>query len=69
MRRRRGCLSSETERLARPLVVQVTGSNSISVAEHEMLLLLALVRNFVPAHAIAAGGLDGWNIADAVQVS
>jgi formate dehydrogenase len=48
-------------------VYEVTGSNSISVAEHEVLTLLALVRNFVPSHQIAASG--GWNIADCVQRS
>lgn len=45
-------------------VVEVSGSNSISVAEHQDMLLLALVRNFVPCHEIASNG--GWDIADCV---
>jgi lactate dehydrogenase-like 2-hydroxyacid dehydrogenase len=38
----------------------VTGSNSIGVAEQEVLTLLALVRNFVPSHnyAISGGCVD-----------
>ena len=49
-----------------PHINQVTGSNSISVAEHEVLTLLALVRNFAPSHHIATTG--GWDIADCVSV-
>lgn len=48
-------------------VLEVTGSNSVSVAEHEVMALLALVRNFIPAHDIARSG--GWNIADCVARS
>ncbi|GAA4846836.1 hypothetical protein GCM10025787_31310 [Saccharopolyspora rosea] len=36
--------------------------NSISVAEHAVMQILALVRNFLPAHNRVAAG--GWNIAD-----
>lgn len=43
-------------------VAEVTYSNSISVAEHAVMQILALVRNFVPSHRWAAEG--GWNIAD-----
>src|ERR1700753_600732 len=46
-------------------VAEVTYSNSISVAEHAVMQILALVRNFVPSHQWAAEG--GWNIADCVQ--
>src|ERR1700752_1968323 len=42
-----------------------TYSNSISVAEHAVMQILALVRNFVPSHRWAAEG--GWNIADCVE--
>ncbi|OAT70124.1 formate dehydrogenase [Mycobacteroides immunogenum] len=45
-------------------VAEETYSNSISVAEHTVMQILALVRNFVPAHRWAATG--GWNIADCV---
>jgi formate dehydrogenase len=42
-------------------VAEVTGSNVVSVAEHVVLLVLALVRNFVPAYLEVVGG--GWDIA------
>src|SRR5581483_4118635 len=45
-------------------VAEVTFSNSISVAEHAVMQILALVRNFVPSHRFATDG--GWNIADCV---
>ncbi|AEI79890.1 formate dehydrogenase Fdh [Cupriavidus necator N-1] len=48
-------------------VAEVTGSNSISVAEHVILTMLALVRNYLPSHEIALRG--GWNIADCVSRS
>lgn len=48
-------------------VTEVTGSNSISVAEHVVMMVLSLVRNYLPSHEIAAKG--GWNIADAVSRS
>ena len=48
-------------------VAEVTGSNSISVAEHVVMTTLALVRNYLPSHAIAQQG--GWNIADCVSRS
>jgi formate dehydrogenase len=43
-------------------VAEITYSNSISVAEHAVMQILALVRNFIPSHQWAADG--GWNIAD-----
>ena len=46
-------------------VAEVTFSNSISVAEHTVMQILALVRNFVPSHRYATEG--GWNIADCVE--
>ena len=42
-------------------VAEVTGSNVVSVAEHNVLQILALVRNFVPAHTEARDG--GWDVA------
>lgn len=48
-------------------VAEVTGSNSISVAEHVVMMVLALVRNYLPSHQVAADG--GWNIADCVSRS
>lgn len=44
-------------------LAEVTGSNVVSVAEHNVLQILALVRNFVPAHQQV---LDGrWDVAEA----
>lgn len=48
-------------------VAEVTGSNSISVAEHVVMMVLSLVRNYLPSHRIAVEG--GWNIADCVSRS
>ncbi len=48
-------------------VAEVTFCNSISVAEHVVMMILGLVRNYIPAHDIARKG--GWNIADAVTQS
>ncbi len=48
-------------------VAEVTYSNSISVSEHVVMMILGLVRNYIPSHQIV---LDrGWNIADAVSRS
>ena len=49
-------------------VAEVTYSNSISVAEHAMMLILDLVRNFVPSHEWVTTK-RGWNIADSVSRS
>lgn len=43
-------------------VAEVTYSNSISVSEHVVMLILSLVRNYLPAHEWVLKG--GWNIAD-----
>src|SRR3984893_2328105 len=48
-------------------VAEVTGSNSISVAEHVVMMVLSLVRNYLPSHDVAVDG--GWNIADCVARS
>jgi formate dehydrogenase len=48
-------------------VVEVTYCNSISVSEHIVMMILAMVRDYHNQHAIAKSG--GWNIADAVQRS
>mmetsp|Transcript_58506 Transcript_58506/g.132493 ORF Transcript_58506/g.132493 Transcript_58506/m.132493 type:complete len:449 (-) Transcript_58506:154-1500(-) len=47
------------------LVTEVTYCNSISVSEHIVMLILALVRNFIPSYQQVVNG--GWNIADCVQ--
>src|SRR3981081_895735 len=40
-------------------VAEVTYSNSISVAEHVVMMILALVRNYIPSHQRGArGGLE-----------
>ena len=46
-------------------VAEETFSNSISVAEHVVMMVLSLVRNYLPAHQYAVNG--GWNIADCVR--
>jgi formate dehydrogenase len=48
-------------------VTEVTYCNSISVAEHVVMLILSLVRNYLPAHQWVLDG--GWNIADCVSRS
>jgi formate dehydrogenase len=48
-------------------VAEVTYSNSIAVAEHAVMQILVLVRDFVRQHQISVDG--GWNIADAVERS
>ena len=47
-------------------VAEVTWCNSISVAEHAVMQILALVRNFVPSHEWVTTK-SGWNIADSVE--
>ena len=46
-------------------VAEVTYSNSIGVAEHTVMQVLALVRNYLPAYQTVLAG--GWNIADNVE--
>src|SRR5271165_6089812 len=48
-------------------VAEVTYSNSISVAEHVVMMILALVRNYIPSYQWVVAG--GWNIADCVSAS
>ncbi|HYZ19013.1 MAG TPA: NAD-dependent formate dehydrogenase, partial [Gaiellaceae bacterium] len=48
-------------------VAEVSYSNSISVSEHVVMMILALVRNYIPSYKWVVDG--GWNIADAVSRS
>ena len=48
-------------------VAEVTYSNSISVSEHVVMMILALVRNYIPSYGWVVKG--GWNIADCVARS
>src|SRR6202162_382230 len=48
-------------------VAEVTYSNSISVSEHVVMMILGLVRNYIPSYRWVIDG--GWNIADCVARS
>jgi len=48
-------------------VAEVTYCNSISVSEHVVMMILALVRNYIPSYQWVVKG--GWNIADCVARS
>lgn len=48
-------------------VAEVTYCNSISVAEHNVMVILTLVRNYLAAHQWVIN--KGWNIADCVARS
>jgi formate dehydrogenase len=48
-------------------VAEVTYSNSISVSEHVVMMILSLVRNYIPSYQWVVKG--GWNIADCVERS
>jgi formate dehydrogenase len=48
-------------------VAEVTYCNSISVSEHVVMAILALVRNYIPSYQWVVNG--GWNIADCVARS
>jgi formate dehydrogenase len=48
-------------------VAEVTYCNSISVAEHVVMMILSQVRNYLPSYKWVVDG--GWNIADCVQRS
>ncbi|MBL7481353.1 NAD-dependent formate dehydrogenase [Legionella bononiensis] len=48
-------------------VCEVTFCNSISVAEHAVMMILALVRDYIPQYNTVLKG--GWNIADCVSRS
>jgi len=48
-------------------VAEVTYSNSISVSEHVVMMILSLVRNYLPSYQWVLK--RGWNIADCVERS
>jgi formate dehydrogenase len=48
-------------------VAEITYSNSISVSEHVVMMILSLVRNYIPSYQWVIKG--GWNIADCVERS
>jgi formate dehydrogenase len=48
-------------------VAEVTYCNSISVAEHVVMMTLSLVRNYLPSYQVVLDG--GWDIADCVSRS
>jgi formate dehydrogenase len=48
-------------------VAEVSYSNSISVSEHVVMMILSLVRNYIPSYHWVVNG--GWNIADCVERS
>jgi formate dehydrogenase len=48
-------------------VAEVTYCNSISVSEHVVMMILGLVRNYIPSYQWVIKG--GWNIADCVERS
>ena len=48
-------------------VAEVTYCNSISVSEHVVMMILSLVRNYLPSNQWVRDG--GWNIADCVARS
>jgi formate dehydrogenase len=45
-------------------VAEITYCNSVSVSEHIVMMILALVRNYIPSYQWIIKG--GWNIADCV---
>jgi len=48
-------------------VAEVTYCNSVSVSEHVVMLILSLVRNYIPSYQWVVN--KGWNIADCVSRS
>ena len=48
-------------------VAEVSYSNSISVSEHVVMMILSLVRNYIPSYQWVMDG--GWNIADCAERS
>jgi formate dehydrogenase len=57
----------EAAAAANVTVAEVTYCNSISVAEHVVMMILGLVRNYMPSYQTVVDG--GWNIADCVARS
>jgi formate dehydrogenase len=51
----------EAAREAGIAVAEVSGSNVVSVAEHVVMMILTLVRNYLPAHQQAVAG--EWDVA------
>src|SRR5689334_23424468 len=48
-------------------IAEITYSISISVSEHVVMMILSLVRNYIPSYGWVIRG--GWNIADCVERS
>lgn len=48
-------------------VAEVSWCNSVSVSEHVLMMILALVRNYIPSYQWVIN--KGWNIADCVERS
>jgi formate dehydrogenase len=48
-------------------IAEVTYCNSISVSEHVVMMILSLVRNYIPSYQWVVN--NGWNIADCVSRS
>src|SRR2546429_4466916 len=48
-------------------IAEITYSNSLSVSEHVVMMILSLVRNYIPSYQWVVKG--GWNIADCVPRS
>jgi formate dehydrogenase len=48
-------------------VAEITYSNSVSVSEHVVMMILSLARNYLPSYHWVVNG--GWNIADCVARS
>jgi formate dehydrogenase len=48
-------------------VAEVTWCNSVSVSEHTVMMILSLVRNYIPSYQWIVD--KGWNIADCVERS
>ncbi|KAG8213620.1 hypothetical protein J3R82DRAFT_10305 [Butyriboletus roseoflavus] len=46
-------------------VLEVSGSNVVSVAEHVLMSILLLVRNFIPAHEMIERG--DWQVSDVAR--
>lgn len=46
-------------------VTEVTFCNSISVSEHVCMMIISLIRNYIPSYMQVVKG--GWNIADCVE--